>query len=191
MEEYITTDEQSRMEQTEFLEYIMNHYGDEVFRLTYSYVRNRATAEDLTQEVFVKCYMNYSKFEGKSKVRTWIYRIAINHCKDYLKSWSSRTLWFTNLVEDFVGKNEKSTEEVVLASHDYALLGNLVLKLPVKYREVIILYYYQELKIQEISNMLQMNTNTIKVRLKRAKDLLETAIQKEESRNGGKIKEPT
>ena len=68
----------------DLIDEIMNKYGQEVLQLVYSYVNNKEVAEDVTQDIFVKCYKSlhtYKEFE----LKTWLWRIAINHCKDYLK----------------------------------------------------------------------------------------------------------
>lgn len=69
---------------------IMNRYGQEVLQLVFLYVNNRSIAEDLTQDIFVKCYKGLHTYRGKSKLRTWLWRIAINHCKDCLKRVSPK-----------------------------------------------------------------------------------------------------
>ena len=71
----------------EVFDEIMTTYGQELLHLVFSYVKNEAIAEELTQDIFVKVYYSIHKYKGKSSFRTWIWRIAINHCKDYLKSW--------------------------------------------------------------------------------------------------------
>ena len=71
---------------------IMNKYGQEVLQLVYSYVNNKEVAEDLTQDIFVKCYKFLHTYKGNSNLKTWLWRIAINHCKDYLKSWYNKKL---------------------------------------------------------------------------------------------------
>ena len=69
---------------------IMNRHGQDILRLVYSYVNNKELAEDLTQDIFVKCYKSLHTYKGKSSLRTWLWRIAINHCKDFLKSWYNK-----------------------------------------------------------------------------------------------------
>ena len=69
----------------DLIDEIMNKYGQEVLQLVYSYVNNKEVAEDLTQDIFVKCYKSLHTYKGNSNLKTWLWRIAINHCKDYLK----------------------------------------------------------------------------------------------------------
>ena len=74
---------------------IMTRHGQDILRLVYSYVSNKEVAEDLTQDIFVKCYKALHTYNGKSTLRTWLWRIAINHCKDFLKSWYNRNVIIT------------------------------------------------------------------------------------------------
>lgn len=74
----------------DLIDEIMNKYGQEVLQLVYSYVNNKEVAEDLTQDIFVKCYKSLHTYKGNSNLKTWLWRIAINQCKDYLKSWYNK-----------------------------------------------------------------------------------------------------
>nr|WP_082794463.1 sigma-70 family RNA polymerase sigma factor [Halobacillus sp. KGW1] len=155
---------------------IMHTYGDDVLRLVYTYVRNQAIAEDLTQEIFIKCYTNLHKYNGTSKLKTWLWRIAINQCKDYLKSWYNRKVIAVG--EETLRQKEEplgTEEKVVRGFMDVELIA-AVMQLPPKYREVIYLYYYEEMTAKEIGNVTKKSENTIKTRLKRAKELLENQL---------------
>lgn len=79
-------------DKTELIDNIMTMYGQEILQLVYSYVNNKEIAEELTQDIFVKCYNSLHTFKGKSTIRTWLWRIAINHSKDYLKSWYNKNV---------------------------------------------------------------------------------------------------
>jgi RNA polymerase sigma-70 factor, ECF subfamily len=158
------------------LDEIMKSYGQEVLQLVYSYVKDRVTAEDLVQEIFVKCYSHLHTYNRKSMVKTWLWRIAINHCKDYLKSWYNRKV--------IVSENEtasnidggKSVEETVISEEEDLQLVSATMNLPVKYREVIYLYYFEEMTIKEVSQVTNQNLNTVKTRLKRAKEILKEQL---------------
>ena len=71
---------------------LMTDYGQQILQLVMQYVHNAAIAEDLTQEIFVKCYQALPTFHFNSSVKTWLWRIAINHTKDYLKSWYAKNV---------------------------------------------------------------------------------------------------
>ncbi|MDQ0273187.1 sigma-70 family RNA polymerase sigma factor [Cytobacillus purgationiresistens] len=154
---------------------IMNNHGQAVLELAFSYVKNRTVAEDLTQEIFVKCYKALPSFKGEAKVKTWLWKIAINHCKDYLRSWHYRNLEMMDTEAFFV--EEDSVEHKVLEKDERESLLGSVLNLPVKYRELIYFYYYEDLSIKEIEIVTGINSNTIKSRMRRAKKLLKEFIQ--------------
>lgn len=158
------------LENEEILINLMEEYSQEVMWLAFGYVKDMFIAEDLTQEVFIKIFHNLDTFEGKSSIRTWLFSITINTCKDYLKSSYFKRIIpsILNLNKIPIGKND-TPENLLQTKQQNETLSKHLLSLPLKYREVIILYYFQEFKIREISNLLKINENTIKTRLKKAK----------------------
>ncbi len=159
-------------ERETLIDELMHQYGQEILQLTYSYVKNRNIAEDLTQDIFVKCYQSLHTYKGKSKIRTWLWRIAINHCKDYLKSWYNNHVIPSNDEIVYSGKSVHNTEQAVIQQDEEGRLAHAVMSLPIKYREVIYLHYFEELAIREVALILSMKENTVKTRLRRGKVLL-------------------
>ncbi|MFJ5621802.1 sigma-70 family RNA polymerase sigma factor [Peribacillus loiseleuriae] len=133
-------------EEDALLDEIMTVYGQDILQLVYSYVKNLPLAEDLTQEIFVKCYQALPRYKGQAKIRTWLWRIAINHCKDYLKSWYYRQV-------ELDAKNHAGfqavdhVEQDIIQKDEDKVLSDAVMNLPVKYKKVIDLYDFQELTI--------------------------------------------
>ncbi|MFD3449674.1 sigma-70 family RNA polymerase sigma factor [Microbacteriaceae bacterium 4G12] len=156
---------------------IMNKYGQEILQLVYSYVNNKEVAEDLTQDIFVKCYKSLHTYKGKSKLRTWLWRIAINHCKDYIKSWYNKTVIVTENESTYTGVQKESVEQTVIQNDEDRRLASAVMNLPIKYREVIYLFYFEELPIKDIAMVIEVKENTIKTRLKKAKELLKKGLE--------------
>ncbi|WP_121609971.1 sigma-70 family RNA polymerase sigma factor [Mesobacillus foraminis] len=156
---------------------IMHRHGQEILQLVYSYVKNRSIAEDLTQDIFVKCYKSFHTYSGKARIRTWLWRIAINHCKDYLKSWYARNVILTEKETEPVYHQDKTVEQTVIQKGEDQELAEAVMELPIKYREVIYLFYFEELSIKEISEVTDIKENTVKTRLRRAKDLLKERLE--------------
>ncbi|UGB28701.1 sigma-70 family RNA polymerase sigma factor [Metabacillus sp. B2-18] len=161
----------------EVMDEIMKRYGQEILHLVYSYVKNKAVAEDLTQEIFIKCYKAYPTFNKKSKLRTWVWRIAINHCKDYLKSWYNKNVIVTEEESTNTSTNGETIEQTLIQKDEDHRLVSAVMNLPIKYREVIYLYYYEELLIKEIALLIEKKESTVKTRLKRAKELLKDSLE--------------
>lgn len=171
------------MEPDEALEWIMDEYGEEIKRLIFTYTRNLEQAEDITQEVFVSVYLNLHTFNGHSSLKTWIYSIAINKCKDLFKSWYFRKVSF---IGEFLETNRnaaESPEEIVTNQTESLEFLKLILSLPIKYREILMLFYYKEFSINEILEILNVSENTVKSRLYRGRKKLKQMM----SDNGVKI----
>ncbi|WP_277613903.1 sigma-70 family RNA polymerase sigma factor [Neobacillus muris] len=159
------------------IEQLMEVHGQNLLHLVYSYVRNKELAQDLTQEIFVKCYQKLDQYNQKSSLKTWLWRIAINHCKDYLKSWHYRHIVVSE-AKAMEGRSQKeAVENQVIQKYEDEQLSYAVMQLPDTYREVIYLYYFEDLSIKEISYLTKNNQNTIKTRLKRAKQLLKESLE--------------
>jgi RNA polymerase sigma-70 factor, ECF subfamily len=152
------------------LEGLMDTYGDQVKYLIYSYVKDWGITSDLVQEVFVSIYTKLDGFEGRSSYKTWVYSIAINRAKDYLKSWHYRHMAVAEKVAFYLRDGSRTPEEVVIDNDTHKELLKAVWALPVKYKEVILLHYYQDLSVSEISEALGIPIKTIKTRLLRAKE---------------------
>lgn len=160
----------------ERLRWLMDEYGQDVTRLAYTYTKQKPLAEDIAQEVFIKCYENLDKFRNESTYKTWLYRITVNLCKDRLRSWSFKNIVLT---EFFVKtkSTDKSPEIEMVGKEEGRILSEKILSLPVKYREVIMLYYYEEMTYHQISECLNVSLQTIKSRLHRARLLLKKLLE--------------
>ncbi|MEI5905547.1 sigma-70 family RNA polymerase sigma factor [Bacillus spongiae] len=156
---------------------LLTKHGQEILQLCYSYVKDPSIAEDLTQDIFVKCYKSLHTYSGKSKLRTWLWRIAINHCKDYLKSWYHKNVVMTEKESFIKSSSNRDVEDLVVQKDEDTRLASAVMNLPVTYREIIYLFYFEELSIKEISFVIKKNENTVKTRLRRAKKLLKKRLE--------------
>ncbi|GGH79374.1 RNA polymerase sigma-70 factor (ECF subfamily) [Pullulanibacillus pueri] len=160
------------MDNEQLLENLMVQYGGAIKKLAYTYVRNWSIAEDITQEVFLSVYKNLHRFRGEASYKTWLYKIAINKSKDALKTRYLRPDKLLKKLKTHEQRHEQSAEEVAMIKDEDKALGERVMALPLKYREVIILYYYEGLKLEEIELYTQLKLSTIKTRLRRARGLL-------------------
>lgn len=177
--EPLTMTKESAVSKEQIISQLMQDYGDDTLHLVFTYVKNLATAEDLTQEIFLKCFERLEQFNHQSSIKTWLYRIASNHCKDYLRSWHYRRIVLNERIANETPSNSKYIEEEVISKKEEQYLSSAVMSLPVKYREVVVLHYYEEMTLPEISIVTKVNVNTLKTRLKRAKELLRNKIKKE------------
>jgi RNA polymerase sigma factor (sigma-70 family) len=160
----------------EIVEWLMNEYGKKVVRLAFTYIKQEQLAEDVAQEVFIKCYQKLDTFRKESSYQTWLYSITVNLCKDRLRSWSFRNI----VINDFFSNSsisKKTPESDLMDTESRRELSQCVLALPVKYREVIILFYYEELTYQQITQLLGISNQTIKSRLHRGRDLLRKKLK--------------
>jgi len=173
----------SNLVPAEKLKWLMREYGNDVVRVAFSYLKNIQLAEDVSQDVFLTCFEKMDTFRNESSYKTWIIRITINKCKDVLKSWSYKNIVLT----DFLSKKREqlSTENTSINNEENEFLSKLILQLPIKQREVILLYYYHDFSIEEISKMLNSNVNTVKTRLHRARNKIKTIIEGGRRNNGG------
>ncbi|MFC0187126.1 sigma-70 family RNA polymerase sigma factor [Fictibacillus aquaticus] len=162
--------------------YFMRQYGEEIKRLVYTFVKNWEQAEDITQDVFVTLYTKLDTFRGDSAVRSWIYTIAINRSKDYLRSWHHRKISFTDKWMPLTSASSTTIEEDVIQNSDNKMLADSVLELPLKYREVVILYYYKQFSLKEISSIIGVNEGTLKTRLIRGRNKLQEIYEKKGGR---------
>lgn len=176
MEEFIIktieTEEPERI-----IDEAMQRYGQEILQLVFSYVKDRTVAEDLTQEIFIKCFKSLHTYKRTAKFRTWLWRIAINHCKDYLKSWYNRNVTATEDELIKTWSQQGTIEQELIRKDEDQQLALAVMELPVNYREVIYLFYFEELPIKEIALMISAKENTVKTRLRRAKELLKEKLE--------------
>jgi RNA polymerase sigma-70 factor (ECF subfamily) len=150
---------------------LMNLYGNDILRMCILYVKDYHLAEDITQETFIKVYQKLDTFKNESNIKTWITSIAINNCKNAIKKANRETTSIEDLMIVYTENFSKSDTS--------QLLSEEVSKLPRKYFEVIMLFYYQELSIKEIAYALKVPQATVKTRLKRAKERLKSTLKEE------------
>ncbi|NLG81117.1 MAG: sigma-70 family RNA polymerase sigma factor [Bacilli bacterium] len=156
------------------IERLIQDYGNDVLRIAYMYLKDRHLAEDAFQEVFIRVYHKWDTFREESSEKTWIIKIAINVCKDMLKSYWHRNVSFYELEDIY--KLSNNTNDVELAMERKSLLEN-VLRLPDKYKDVILLYYYQGFSVQEIANILDTTVGNVTSLLSRARKLLKESLE--------------
>lgn len=159
------------------LEKVMIEYGNGLVGLAYSYVKDTESAKDVVQNTFIKCYKNLDTFRNEAHIKTWLYRITINECKDYLKSWNYKMVQVKSFINETAKSILPSTERTVIDKYENEEIRDTIFSLPKVYREVIYLYYYESLKTEELAKVLDIPVNTVKTRLRRAKQRLEPMIR--------------
>lgn len=141
-------------------------YKDMVFRISMIYVANIEDAKDITQEVFIRLMKHGFNFEDDNHEKKWLIRVTKNLCCDYHRSkWSKRES-FDEIEKQYYQNDHESFETL-----------EEIMKLSDKYKLIIILYYYEGYQIKEIAEMLNKKESTIKMRLKRAKEILKIEME--------------
>lgn len=153
----------------EKFEQIYREYKDIVFRISFLYLKDYQLAEDASQETFIKVLKKLRSLKDMSKIKPWISAIAVNVCKDKLKSKSR----FEILNEKSI-INKPVDNEI---SDDRLTVVEAVKKLDLPFREVVILYYYQELTQKEIARVLNLTPANVAYRLREAKSKLRKYIK--------------
>jgi RNA polymerase sigma factor (sigma-70 family) len=140
-------------------------YGARLYRFCLVQLRNAHDAEDAVQEVFIKRLYHAPSFKSEDHERNWMYRVAVNTCRDKLRQRHRLDLPLENAEE-------------LGAVEDRSLLG-AVMEMPEKYRAVIHLHYYEGYGVEEISKSLGTTVSAVKMRLKRARDMLRGQLEDE------------
>lgn len=148
------------------VEHIIDCHLDMMIRIAFQNTKSMHDAEDVVQEVLVKLCALKPSFQSEEHLKAWLIRAVINKCHDMHKSAWRRCVELTDDIYELT--NEESF-----------MLGE-VLKLPVKYRNVVYLYYYEGYSIKEISKLLDMNQNTLSSILQRARKQLKKSIMEGE-----------
>jgi RNA polymerase sigma-70 factor (ECF subfamily) len=156
-------------------EELVTKYQSKVFSMALSFTRNREAADDLAQEVFLKTYLALPRFHGKSEFGTWLYRISINHIKDYLrKKGRAKEVSLEDVGEvSFSDKEQTEKAEQEQESENRRhLVREFVRGLPEKYRVILTLRDIQGLAYEQISEVLHLSPGTVDSRLHRARRML-------------------
>jgi RNA polymerase sigma-70 factor (ECF subfamily) len=164
---------------------IVERYQSKVFSIIHGIVRQRNDVEDIAQQVFAKVYLSLKNFDFRSSLITWIYKITVNECFDYLRKRKVRKLVYeSDLSEDEVRRVENSEPSVnrtpladsTLAQRDYVL--KLLSRVSEEERMLLMMKEVEGYSVEELAAQTGMNENTIKVKLFRARQKLVKAAQR-------------
>jgi RNA polymerase sigma-70 factor (ECF subfamily) len=176
----VLTDEQLlaryKAGQDDGLEELVRRYEHELFAFLYRFVADQAAAEDLFQETFIQVHRNASSFDPQRRFRPWLFTIAANKARDYLRSHGRRTVHSLDNTAS-AGGEEGSTFLDLMASdtpapptelsraEDLARVSAVLAELPALYKEVLVLAYFHEFPYKDIAEMLHIPLGTVKSRL--------------------------
>ena len=154
----------------EFFERLVQTYQTSLRRLCCVMLKDASQADDAVQETFIKAYRAMNSFRRESSEKTWLTRIAVNTCRDMMRS-----RWFLH-IDRSVDIADLPEESVESDAEDSELMET-VLSLPLKQREVVLLYYYQNLTMQEISEALHITVSNVSRRLENARKALRKQLE--------------
>lgn len=144
-----------------------NKYIGIIYRTAFAYFKNKADAEDVSSEVFIKYFTSSKTFSSEEHEKAWLMRVTINRCKDILKS--------------FRIKNTVPLDEIgdICKTSDEGTVYSAVMELPKKYSIVIHLYYFEGYSTKEIAEMFNKSDQAIRTRLSRARKILKKSLGEE------------
>lgn len=148
----------------EIIEKDLDCYGDMILRLAYSYMKNMHDAEDIVQDVFVQLMKNIDKFESSEHKKSWLITVTRNLCKNKLKS-----SWFK--------KRDELVEMPYYDKYKDNDVLDTVMKLPLKYREVIHLFYYEDYSTGQIAEIVGKKESTVRSLLHRGRNILKDILK--------------
>ena len=153
------------------LEELIEAYKKRLYAAAFNICRNTDDANDVVQDTFIQYYTTKKQFQDEEHLKAWLLRVAINRAKDI-----SRSFWKKNRlsIEDYA-------DAVPFESREETGLFEAVMRLPEKYREVIHLYYYEDLSIKETARILRITEGSVKMRLSRGRSFLRDVFKEEES----------
>jgi RNA polymerase sigma factor (sigma-70 family) len=162
------------------LRLIIQQHGDYLLRTAYLLMKDRQSAEEAVQDTFITAYQKIDQLHDPQRLRSWLTQIAVNRCRMKQRTWNWRNLLPSSRVEELLEDEavDSPLTQLLAASRNESLTQAIHL-LDYKYREVITLFYYNELGVREIADQTGINENTIKARLSRGRSLLRILLAKE------------
>ena len=177
--------DQLKQKDEQALSSIMELYGDYLLRTAFLLLNDHQEAEEAVQDTFITAYKKVEQLDDPCKIKSWLTTITINHCRSRLRKWNWKNLIPTMELFDRTKDEINETHDDLLIANDSKLrLSKAIQQLDYKYREVITLYYFNEMKITEISVQIHVKENTVKSRLKRSRLLLRDLLRKGEVHDG-------
>jgi RNA polymerase sigma-70 factor, ECF subfamily len=166
----------------EQFERIAREYQDKIFRLSYSFLRDRAAAEETTQDVLLRIWKGLPGFRSESSLSTWIYAITRNVC---ITTLNGRGIPSVSLEEPEAQRQaeKRAMDDWLIPEEPQA--ADLLNRLPAKYRQVVALFYMQEKSYDEVACMLDLPVGTVKTYLFRARKSLAEELARERAMKGG------
>lgn len=173
---------QGLIEKKEYaVETMVKIYGDRLLRTAAAITGDPHTAEEIVQDTFLQICRKIGTFKGQSSFQTWMLRITVNYARNSMRSsWLRRAAPWNEAVEQTSQTSTNDPFASFLQEEERKVVLRSLQLLPVKYREVLVLYYYEELNVKEISSILEQPEGTVKSKLARGRNLLKKQLIEKE-----------
>lgn len=148
---------------------LYTRYAGKIYSKCLSMLRNEALAQDATQEVFTKIFLNLAKFNGKSKFSTWVYSITYNFCIDYIRRTKKKKNIFVDDIERLADIPVEVPDEELLGM-EVSQLRKVLSELNVDDKTILMMKYQDGMSIKEIAEIIDKTESAVKMRIKRAKE---------------------
>ena len=156
---------------------LIDRYEAKLTRYIKRFTQHQDDVSDIIQTVFIKGYMNLQSFDTSRSFNSWIYRIAHNESVTFLRKRGTEKISFIDFDTFFPHPFAKETADTeAMKQEDKKVLDSSLKEISPKYREVLVLYYYEELSYQEIADVLHIPIATVGVRIRRGKESLQKAL---------------
>ena len=164
--------EVSGMDREQRLAEWIEEYSDSILRTCFLYLSDLGQAEDVMQDTWIKAWKHMSDYDqnGYTNEKAWLLRIAINTCKDY-----RRSAWFRHM--DRKRALDELPPQLVAVEPEDHTLTLIIMDLPDRYKQVLLLYYFQGLTMLETARALGISQSTVQRRLKKAEELLKVSLE--------------
>jgi len=150
---------------SDWVDEVVDKYADMVYRIAFTQMKNKADADDVFQEVFLKLCKSDKIFETDEHIKAWLIRVTINTCKkSFVSPWKQK---MAELPDDLIHEDKELDFDTIPA----------VLSLPEKYRTVIHLFYFEDMSVADIATALKSTASTVKSQLSRARGILRNKLE--------------
>ena len=161
--------QESQLDSRSEIDRLMEQYGSSLLRMSALYLKDSDLAQDAVQETFIKAYRHLNDYRGESSEKTWLTTICVNTCRDML-----RTAWFRH--QSRIDMDTLPEKPADFTFPDNTVLTE-VMHLPVRYREVVLLRYYEGLKLKEVASALRLSDGKVRSRLNKANSILRERLK--------------
>jgi RNA polymerase sigma-70 factor (ECF subfamily) len=148
---------------------LYSRYAPKIYGKCLTILKDEALAEDATQEIFMKIFVNLSRFEEKAKFSTWIYSITYNFCIDYLRRKQKEDFLFTDDMEKTADFADDIPDELLMEI-EVQQLRRVLEEIPADDRTILLMKYQDDMSVRDIADVLNKTESAVKMKIKRAKE---------------------